>query len=85
LRLYVSPSLSDISGRANDHFATAMQNLRNMMKYERLDASGPGKGAIDVDHPLVDPYFTVLDKAIVYPMDSFKQVGATVYQRFAFH
>ena len=53
-----------------------MENLRNMMQYERLDPSGPCKGAIDLDHPLVDPYFTVMDKAVKQPMESFEQVWA---------
>eukprot|EP00045_Choanoeca_perplexa_P017220 m.247081 g.247081 ORF g.247081 m.247081 type:complete len:1516 (+) comp17479_c0_seq20:110-4657(+) len=62
---------AEASARAD--FATAMQNLRNMMKYERLDPSGPCKKGIDQEHPLVDPYFTVMDEAVKRPMTSFEQ------------
>lgn len=43
-----------------DDTKTAIDNVRNRIKYTRLDEHGPRMGEISKENPLVEPYFTRL-------------------------
>ncbi|KAJ1915336.1 bifunctional 4-alpha-glucanotransferase/amylo-alpha-1,6-glucosidase [Tieghemiomyces parasiticus] len=42
------------------HVASALQSIRNTVKYERLDSNGPRRGPITASNPIVPSYFTRL-------------------------
>ncbi|KAJ1655342.1 bifunctional 4-alpha-glucanotransferase/amylo-alpha-1,6-glucosidase [Dispira simplex] len=44
----------------DQHMASIMTNIRNTVKYERLDGDGPKKGTITAENPIVPTYFTRL-------------------------
>ncbi|KAI0352373.1 glycoside hydrolase family 13 protein [Trametes cingulata] len=46
-----------------DDTKAALDNIRNRLKYTRLDAHGPKLGPITPQLPLVEPYFTRLKKS----------------------